>query len=199
MPGDPDHRQPALGRQQAHHYEPDINPAYQAFAEHYGLAVNRARVRKPRDKAKVEAGVLVVERWVLACLRHHTLFSLSEANERISAMPARIKRSWRYATALRARTASPSATLDRHHEELNDHRRRHPQPRARRHRAAQGDNLAARDSGRGVNFQATTTLTRADRAHQVFTRGFRILRVLGQEAESPAVGEQARMRSTSSA
>jgi len=53
-----------------HRYDPDINRAYQDFAEHYQLAVLPARVRKPRDKAKVESGVLVVERWILARLRN---------------------------------------------------------------------------------------------------------------------------------
>jgi transposase len=64
----------------AHRYEPDLNPAYQDFAEHYGVAILPARVRKPRDKAKVESGVLVVERWILARLRHRTFFSLGELN-----------------------------------------------------------------------------------------------------------------------
>jgi len=41
----------------AHRYEPELNPAYQDFAEHYELAILPARVRKPRDKAKVETGV----------------------------------------------------------------------------------------------------------------------------------------------
>lgn len=68
----------------AHRYEPDINPAYQEFAEHYGVAILPARVRRPRDKAKVEAGVLVVERWILARLRHQTFFSLGELNEAIA-------------------------------------------------------------------------------------------------------------------
>jgi len=65
-------------------YEPDLNPAYQELAEHYGLAILPARVRKPRDKAKVEAGVLVVERWILARLRHRTFFSLGELNAAIA-------------------------------------------------------------------------------------------------------------------
>lgn len=62
------------------YYEPEINPAYAEFAQHYGLAVIPARVRKPRDKAKVESGVQVVERWVLAPLRDRTFFSLAKAN-----------------------------------------------------------------------------------------------------------------------
>ena len=44
-------------------YEPDLNPTYQELARHYGFAVIPARVRRPRDKAKVEVGVQVVERW----------------------------------------------------------------------------------------------------------------------------------------
>ena len=65
-------------------YEPDLNPTYQDFACHYGLAVVPARVRKPRDKAKVEAGVQVVERWILARLRDRTFFSLAELNQAIA-------------------------------------------------------------------------------------------------------------------
>lgn len=61
-------------------YEPDLNPTYQDLAEHYGTAVIPARVRKPKDKAKVEVGVQVVERWILARLRKHTFFSLADLN-----------------------------------------------------------------------------------------------------------------------
>ena len=53
------------------------------MAAHYGTAVLPARVRKPRDKAKVEAGVLVVTRWILARLRKRTFFSLAELNAEI--------------------------------------------------------------------------------------------------------------------
>lgn len=67
------------------YYEPDINPSYAELASHYGFAVLPARVRKPRDKAKVENGVLVVERRILAVLRNHTFFTLGEANEAVSA------------------------------------------------------------------------------------------------------------------
>ena len=61
-------------------YEPDLNPSYQELAAHYGTAVLPARVRKPRDKAKVEAGVLLAQRWILARLRHQRFFSLAELN-----------------------------------------------------------------------------------------------------------------------
>jgi transposase len=53
------------------------------MAEYHGAVIIPARVAKPRDKAKVESGVLQVERWVLAPLRHRTFFSLSELNEAI--------------------------------------------------------------------------------------------------------------------
>jgi transposase len=72
------------GVNKAHRYEPDINPTYQDMATHYGVTVLPARVRRPRDKAKVESGVLVVERWILAALRHRTFFSLGELNAAIS-------------------------------------------------------------------------------------------------------------------
>jgi transposase len=71
------------GVQAAHRYEPDLNPSYADLAAHYGVAVIPARAAKPRDKAKVEAGVLVVERWILARLRHRTLFGLAELNQAI--------------------------------------------------------------------------------------------------------------------
>jgi transposase len=64
-------------------YEPELNPTYQDLAVHYGVAVMPARVRKPRDKAKVEAGVQLVQRWILARLRHRKFFSLGELNQAI--------------------------------------------------------------------------------------------------------------------
>jgi len=64
-------------------YEPDLNPTYHDLAEHYGTAVIPARVRKPKDKAKAEVGVQVVERWILARLRNRTFFSLAEVNQAI--------------------------------------------------------------------------------------------------------------------
>lgn len=64
-------------------YEPSINPTYQDLATHYKTVVLPARVRKPRDKAKAEAGVLLVERWILAKLRNHTFFTLVDLNREI--------------------------------------------------------------------------------------------------------------------
>jgi len=65
-------------------YEPDLNPTYQDMATHYGTAVIPARVRKPKDKAKVEAGVQFVERQILARLRNRTFFGLDELNDAIT-------------------------------------------------------------------------------------------------------------------
>lgn len=64
-------------------YEPELNPTYLDFARHYGIAVVPARAGKPRDKAKVEGGVLLVERWILARLRNRPFFSLPELNAAI--------------------------------------------------------------------------------------------------------------------
>ncbi len=71
-------------------YEPELNPTYMEFAQHYGLAVIPTRPRKPRDKAQAEAGVLLVERWILAALRRRTFFSLAELNEAIHELLARL-------------------------------------------------------------------------------------------------------------
>ena len=61
-----------------------FHPRYLDFAAHYGTAILSARPAKPRDKAKIEAGVLVAERWILARLRHETFFSLAALNARIA-------------------------------------------------------------------------------------------------------------------
>ncbi len=66
-----------------HRYEPDINRSYAEMAAHYGVAVIPTRVAKPKDKAKVETAVLVVERWILARLRNQTFFSLAALNRAI--------------------------------------------------------------------------------------------------------------------
>ena len=63
-------------------YEPGINRTYQDLADH-GFVVLPTRVRKPRDKAKVEVAVLIVERFVLAKLRNRRFFSLDELNAEV--------------------------------------------------------------------------------------------------------------------
>jgi transposase len=77
----PDNLKAAVTR--AHRYEPELNRTYADLAHHYGVAVIPARAAKPRDKAKVEVGVQVVERWIVARLRHHTFFTLAEVNATI--------------------------------------------------------------------------------------------------------------------
>ncbi len=64
-------------------YEAEVNRTYQELAAHYGAVVIPARVGKARDKAKVEASVLVAQRWILAALRDQTFFSLVELNQAI--------------------------------------------------------------------------------------------------------------------
>ena len=63
--------------------EPQVNATVAEMAQHYGIAVVPARPRKPKDKAKVENGVLVAQRWILAHLRNLTFFSLEELNAAI--------------------------------------------------------------------------------------------------------------------
>lgn len=74
------------GVSKACRYEPELNPSYQQLAEHYRVAVMPARPYKPKDKAKAEVAVLVVERWILARLRKQTFFSLAELNQCIQVL-----------------------------------------------------------------------------------------------------------------
>jgi len=74
------------GVTKASFYEPSLNPGYKELAEHYGVAVLPARVRKPKDKAKVEVGVQIVERWILAVFRNRKFFSLAELNNEMARM-----------------------------------------------------------------------------------------------------------------
>ncbi|MGH7106948.1 MAG: IS21 family transposase [Acetobacteraceae bacterium] len=79
-------------------HEPTVNRTYADMAAHYGTAIIPARPYKPRDKAKVEVGVQVVQRWILARLRNRRFFSLAELNSAIRALVADINdrpmRSW---------------------------------------------------------------------------------------------------------
>lgn len=65
-------------------YEPAIQRTFEEWGRHYGTVILPARPAHPRDKAKVEAAVLVAERWILARLRNQQFFSLAELNERIA-------------------------------------------------------------------------------------------------------------------
>ena len=66
------------------YYEPDLNPTYRDLGEHYGVAIIPARPYRARDKAKVEVGVQVVQRWIVAALRKRKFFSLDEVNQAIA-------------------------------------------------------------------------------------------------------------------
>lgn len=66
-----------------HRYEPDLNSSYQQMATHYQTAIMLAHPYKPKDKAKAEVAVQIVERWIMARLRHQTLFTLSSLNQAI--------------------------------------------------------------------------------------------------------------------
>jgi transposase len=68
----------------ADRYEPEPTRATAEFAAHYSVVILPARPRKPQDKAKVEVGVQVVERWILARLRHRQFFSLAELDAAVA-------------------------------------------------------------------------------------------------------------------
>ena len=72
----------------ANRYEPELNRATAEFAAHYGTVILPARPRKPQDKAKVEVGVQVVERWILARLRHRQFFSVAELDAAVAPLLA---------------------------------------------------------------------------------------------------------------
>lgn len=78
------------GVTKANKYEPELNRTYADLAQHYGTAIIPARPYKPRDKAKVEQGVLLASRWVLAVLRNHTFFSLGEVRDAVRPLVARL-------------------------------------------------------------------------------------------------------------
>ena len=84
-------------------YEPGLQRTYEEFAQHYGTVILPARPAHPRDKPKIEVAVQIVERWILARLRHETFFSLAALNARIAelledlnARPMRLYRASRH-------------------------------------------------------------------------------------------------------
>lgn len=102
---------PRTGVTRACRYEPDLNPTYLELAQHYGVAIMPARPYKARDKAKVEAAVLLAERWLIAVLRHEKFFSLADLNHAIATLLERLnQRPFRKREGTRA---SLYATLDR--------------------------------------------------------------------------------------
>jgi len=80
----PDNLKSAVSR--ACRYEPDINPTYAEFAEHYGTVIFPARPYRPKDKSKAENGVKLARRWILFRLRNRMFYSLSELNQAIDAL-----------------------------------------------------------------------------------------------------------------
>lgn len=69
----------------ADYYEPTLNQTYLEMANHYGTTIVPARTRRPKDKAKVETGVQIVERWLLAPYRNRSFFSIHELNQTLKA------------------------------------------------------------------------------------------------------------------
>jgi hypothetical protein len=96
IPEEADHR--FRSKPKASRYEPQINPTYAELARHYEVVVIPARPRRPRDKAKVERGVLLAERWILAVLRRGGTTTESASSEgaasRLPAMKAVPVRPW---------------------------------------------------------------------------------------------------------
>lgn len=102
---------PRTGVTRACRYEPDLNRTYLELAQHYAVAIMPARPYKARDKAKVEAAVLLAERWLIAVLRHEKFFSLADLNQAIAPLLERLnQRPFRKQEGTRA---SLYATLDR--------------------------------------------------------------------------------------
>jgi transposase len=66
------------------YWDPELNRTYQEWAVHNGVAIVPARPRHARDKAKAEQGVLLVQRWIVAALRHRQFFNLVQVNEAIA-------------------------------------------------------------------------------------------------------------------
>jgi transposase len=76
------------GVTKASFYDPEINRTYGAMASYYSVGILPARPRRPRDKAKVEAGVRFAQTYILGRLRRLTFFSLAECNEAIALVHA---------------------------------------------------------------------------------------------------------------
>lgn len=74
----------------ADRFFPEINRSYKAMCRHYGTIPFAARARKPKDKPKAEAGVLLAQRWILFALRKRRFFSLAELNDEIAVLLARL-------------------------------------------------------------------------------------------------------------
>src|SRR5271163_1875053 len=84
----PDNARTAIVK--ASFYDPQINRTYAEMAAHHGTAILPARPRKPRDKAKVEQAVLIVERWLLGRLRRRIFASLADVDAAIGELMAQL-------------------------------------------------------------------------------------------------------------
>lgn len=74
------------GVSKAHPYDPEVQWTYGEMAQYYGCAIMPARPYKPKDKASAESGVLLVERWILARLRHKVFYDLATLNQDIQVL-----------------------------------------------------------------------------------------------------------------
>ena len=92
-------------------YEPELNRTYAEWAIHYGVGILPARVRRAKDKAKAEAGVRLVQMWILAALRKRQFFSLAELNDSIAELLVKLNQ--RPFRKLPGSRAELYATIDR--------------------------------------------------------------------------------------
>ena len=143
-------------------YEPSVNRTYTEMAGHYDTAILPTRPRKPRDKAKVEAGVLIMERWILGRLRNRCFYSLAELNVAIRELLVRVNDerpirrlgvTRRQLRALRVRRVAHSP-------------RRHRLSRRRRPALLQRALPLREGSGRGPAHRADRGSLRQGRAHR---------------------------------
>ena len=95
--------------------DPQVNLSSAELPEHYDSAILPARPRKPRDKAKVEACVRIVERWLLGRLRHRWFYSLAEVNAAIAELLVRLtdQRVLRYVRRTRRQLSKKMDQLNR--------------------------------------------------------------------------------------
>lgn len=77
----------------AHWYDPDVNPAFVDFANHWGFAVLPARPCRPQDKAANETGIGVVQRQFFQEVRNKTFYTLGELNREFRAYLERLNTS----------------------------------------------------------------------------------------------------------
>jgi transposase len=74
----------------ANRYEPRSNDTVLDFARHYGTSILPARPYHPQDKAKAESAVQIVERWIMARLRHQQFASVHEVNQAVAPLLTRL-------------------------------------------------------------------------------------------------------------